>query len=75
MTIPQHHAQLLDMDSHLALEILRQHLAFEVELLQPIFQVHHTLKKAKGVVSGRRQNQTRKHRSHTPVDCSVAVSK
>lgn len=44
MTIPQHHAQLLDMDSHLALEILRQHLAFEVEFLQPIFQVHHTLK-------------------------------
>lgn len=39
---PQHHAQLLDMDSHLALQILGQHLAFEVELLQTIFQVHHT---------------------------------
>lgn len=43
MIVPQHHAQLLDVNSHLALEILGQHLAFEVELLQPIFQVHDTL--------------------------------
>jgi len=43
VTVPQHHAQLLDVDSHLALEILGQHLAFEIELLQPILQVHNTL--------------------------------
>lgn len=43
MIVPQHHAQLLDVNSHLALEILGQHLAFEIELLQPIFQVHNTL--------------------------------
>lgn len=42
-TVPQHNAQLLDVNSHLALEIFRQHLAFEIELLQPILQVHDTL--------------------------------
>lgn len=74
MTIPQHHAQLLDMDSHLALEILRQHLAFEVELLQPIFQVHHTLK-SKGSCVREKKEPNQKDRSHTPVDCSVARSR
>lgn len=39
------------MDSHLALEILRQHLAFEVELLQPIFQMRVHVKEL-GVVLG-----------------------
>lgn len=43
-SLPQDHAQLLDVDPGLALQILGQHLALEVDLLQPVLQVHDTLR-------------------------------
>lgn len=43
-SLPQDHAQFLDVDPRLALQILGQHLALEVDLLQPVLQVHDTLK-------------------------------
>lgn len=43
--LPQHHAQFLHMDSGLTLQILSQHLALEVDFLQPVLKVHYTLQR------------------------------
>lgn len=51
--LPQHHAQLFHVNPHLALQILGQHLAFEVELLQPVLQVHNTLESKESCVRER----------------------
>lgn len=79
MTVPQHNAQLLDVNSHLALEILGQHLAFEIQLLQPIFQVHNTLESKGSRVSAITQTAAslgaNQHRPHTSIAFSVAVSR
>lgn len=40
---PQHDTQFFHVDSRVPTKVLRQHLAFQVHLLQPIFQVHDAL--------------------------------
>lgn len=42
--LPQDHAQLFDVNSCLALQVFSKHFALEVDLLQPVFQVHDALK-------------------------------
>ncbi len=58
--LPQNHAQLLHMHPGLSFQVLGQHSALEVELLQPVLQMHYTLKT-------RAREQLASHRLHADI--------